>query len=99
MKPKSQGKRVCGYNTYSKARASGNWDCIGEISGAPVPPWKAYLYVNIAIANTQPSSSSLSLWLHLYPCILAAKKKLLSQYSKEIPVVGVRDFQEKYTLF
>jgi hypothetical protein len=61
MKPKSQGKRVCGYNTYSKARASGNWDCIGEISGAPVPPWKAYLYVNIAIANTQPSSSSLSL--------------------------------------
>jgi hypothetical protein len=92
---------VVNYNTYSKARASGNWDCIGEISGAPVPPWKAYLYVNIAIANTQPSSSSLSLslslWLHLYPCILAAKKKkkLLSQYSKEIPVVGVRDFQEK----
>ena len=61
MKPKSQGKRVCGYSTYSKARASGNWDCIGEISGAPVPPWKAYLYVNIAIANTQPSSSDLSL--------------------------------------
>lgn len=62
MKPKSQGKRVCGYSTYSKARASGNWDCIGEISGAPVPSWKEY---RLAL---QTLSLNLPLPLHPYPC-------------------------------
>ena len=48
-----------------REEGSGNWDCLGEISGAPVPPWNEFQYF-IFIIHT---SLSLALSPLLSPSI------------------------------
>jgi hypothetical protein len=43
-------------------KGSGNWDCIGEISGAPVPSWKEKRW-------WQTLNFPIFLSLHPSPCI------------------------------
>ena len=74
-----------------REEGSGNWDCLGEISGAPVPPWNEFQYFIFIIHTSLSLSLSLPFSLllyvfHHYPC-------------KPLPLPLRSDFQERLPYF
>ena len=57
-----------------REEGSGNWDCLGEISGAPVPPWNEFQYFIFIIHTSLSLSLSLppSLSFYMYFIIIHA---------------------------